>query len=261
MGKRVLFGVLLGVMAGSSWATQDYFDAFLSSYKLDAKSKLGSKECAVCHVSVDDYEFNPYGKTVKEKGGTPGPELFASIEADDSDGDGTPNGEEIKSGEGMPGDPAVGGKAGVAPPPAKEEEKENPLWPKNAWHPAVVHFPIGLFMAGLLLDFLGLVRKDKTLLTAGWYNIVLASLTSFGAVLTGFLAMNAMGFPLRGTMNDHMMLTIGATVMMAMMVFMRLHRHEKMNLGLRILYYVLATACLLTLSWAGHLGGIVAGTA
>ncbi len=250
---------LLTLLGATSFATQDYLDGFIANYKIADDGALN--KCATCHVSDEDFAFNPYGEAIKAKAQPPSAELFASIETDDSDGDGTLNKDEIASGSGDPGNPAIGGKPGTTPAPVAEKEKENPLMPENAWHPAIVHFPIGLFMAGLLLDFLGMIRKDKTLLHAGWYNIVLASVSSFAAVASGFVAMSNKGFPYRGTIMDHIIYTVGATICMAIMVGMRLHRHDKMNWTMRVAYYVLATLCLLGLSWAGHLGGVVAGTA
>ncbi len=256
IGITLLFAVLMP----ASTATEEYLVALKKQYNFSAESDAGKRECANCHVSNDDFEFNKYGSAINTKGLELGPALFLAVESEDSDGDGVSNGDEWKNG-GVPGDPKLGGAKATTSVPVEAEERENPMLPKSAHHPAIVHFPIALFIAGLLLDFLGLVRKDKTLLHAGWYNIVLASITSLAAVVTGLGAMVMMKFPLRGNVQQHLIFTLLATVIMWTLVFMRVHRHEKMNVTMRIIYYILAAAGMFILSWAGHVGGVVAGTA
>ena len=106
------------------------------------------------------------------------------------------------------------------------------------------------------MDFLGMLRQDKTLLLAGWYNIVMAAVTSLGGILSGILAMTLMKLPYRGLIFEHILYAAGSTAAIWIMVFMRLHRHERMNVPARLVYYALAAACLFTISWAGHLGGV-----
>lgn len=260
MRIRFLICALALGSTSASWATQEYLDAFLKHYKLAETSHLSGAQCAICHVSTEDFAFNPYGKTVKAKGQAPGDALFASLESEDADGDGKSNGDEIK-GDTLPGNPAEGGDAAKAQSAPVEKKAEEGLVPKTGFHPAIVHFPIGLFIAGLLLDLIGLIKKETKLLYAGWYNVVLAAITSVAAVASGFYAMTNLGFPMKGNMANHLYFTIGATFAMWIMVALRVHRHEQMNLGMRVVYYLLAAATLLGLSWAGHLGGVVAGTA
>lgn len=238
-------------------ATEDYLNAFLKKYSPPEGSALVKASCALCHVSDEDFEFNPYGQAVKALGKDPTEALFVEVESADSDKDGMSNGEEIKA-DRLPGKADGGGNTPAAP--EAEKKEEGPI-PKTGFHPAIVHFPIALFIAGLLLDFIGLIRRETRLLYAGWYNIVLAAITSLGAVASGFYAMSQMGFPLKGNMGNHVYYTVGATVAMWIMVALRVHRHEQMNLGMRVIYYILAVVTFLGLSWAGHLGGVVAGTA
>ncbi len=252
--------------ATSALATSDYYDIYAKYYQLAEASPLATKQCANCHVSDEDYAMNPYGEAVTAAMKARGAEEMTtadlvSVESGDADKDGNPSATEIAAGT-FPGDPASGAAAGVTAPPADEAPAKETSWfPKNSFHPAIVHMPIGLFIAGLLLDLLGLIRKDKTLLHAGWYNIVLATITSFGGIASGFMAMNMMGFPMKGHMLEHVVFTLIATVMMVGMIALRVHRHEKMNPLARGIYYFLAAGCLIILSWAGHMGGVLAGTA
>jgi uncharacterized membrane protein len=260
--KRTLLALAILGSATAVHATGEYLDSFTTHYKLAANSKFAEKSCGVCHVSDSDFAFNAYGKDMK-KGLTDSGKseldaaFLVSLETLDSDGDGTDNGKEIGAGT-FPGDPTSGATAGAnaSPSPAPAEKKKAAFPPKNGYHPAIVHFPIALFIAGLILDFIGMIRQDKTLLLAGWYNIVLAAITSLGGILSGVFAMALMKLPYRGLIFEHMLYAAGSTVAIWIMVGMRLHRHEKMNLPARLVYYLLAAGCLFTISWAGHLGGV-----
>lgn len=127
--------------------------------------------------------------------------------------------------------------------------------PKNGFHPIIVHFPIALFMTGLFLDFLGLVRGNKSLHLAGWYNLVLAAVSALGALATGFFAIYLLGVPMIGLIRNHMLLGISGTILMWGMAALRVHRHEKISVPLRALYYILAALTCVIIAYAGHLGG------
>lgn len=261
MGRLILV-VSLCWAAAFAAASGEFLDTFLAHYKQGDKSVYAEKSCGVCHVSDSDFSFNPYGKALKkaltDKGvdsvdGT----VLASLDNDDSDQDGNSNGEEIAAGT-LPGDPTSGAKAGVKPPPPTESAEKKPASfpPKNGFHPAIVHFPIALFVGGLVLDFLGMIRKDKTLLSGGWYCLVMAAVTTLGGIGSGALAMGVQKLPYRGLIFQHIVLAAVSSLMIWIMAAMRLHRHEKMNIPLRVIYYVLAIACFVLISWAGHLGGV-----
>ncbi|HEY3330440.1 MAG TPA: DUF2231 domain-containing protein [Capsulimonadaceae bacterium] len=127
--------------------------------------------------------------------------------------------------------------------------------PDYAFHPAIVHFPIALFIGGLVLDFLGYLKKDKPLLFAGWFNLALAATSALGAVASGFAAMMFMKLPLEGLIAKHMLLAMIVTVMMWAMFGLRAHQHESMRAPARIAYYFLALLTFVLVSYVGHLGG------
>jgi uncharacterized membrane protein len=260
--KRWTFALALTLQASVTLASGEYMDTFLSHYKLNEDAAFGDKSCGICHVSDSDFAFNPFGKDLRKAltdSGTTDVDdaLLVSIEGLDSDADGTPNGEEI-AGKTFPGDPASGGVPGAAGTASTSvpEKKTPPFPPKNAYHPAIVHFPIALFIGGLILDFLGMIRKDKTLLTAGWYCIVMAAIASVGALISGAGAMTLLKLPYRGLIFNHITLAAGSAAIMWIMVALRVDRHEQMNVRMRVVYYLLAITCLTMISWAGHLGGV-----
>lgn len=256
---RKLFFILFATLSlNVVHATGEFFDAFMSHYKVADSSPLATKSCGICHVSDSDFAKNPYGEAVKAKMEAMGKtavdgDVLAALDAEDADGDGTPNGAEIAAGT-FPGDPTSGAKPGAKIEPPKPKKPEGMI-PKNGFHPAIVHFPIALFIAGLVLDAIGMVMKDKTMLLAGWYNLILAAMSTIGGIGSGLLAMTLKGYPFSGTFQQHVILAVISSVIMWVLVAMRLHRHEKMNVPIRVVYYILAFAALFLVSWAGHVGG------
>lgn len=259
--RRALLPLLI-LSSTMARASPEYMDKLLKVYKLSESSRIAGRSCANCHVSGEDFSLNPYGKDLKGQIKLPGAPLAASnltaIEANDSDGDGAPNGDELRA-DSLPSDPTSypeGFMPTAAPGPRRKAEAE-PLIPRNAFHPAMVHFPIGLFIAGLFLDLLGMIAGRRELLFAGWCNLVLAAVSGLAGIVTGFVAATFMKFPLKGIVLNHLVLATISVAVMWVLVSMRLHRHEKMNLGLRVVYYVLALAAIVTLSYGGHLGGVL----
>lgn len=255
-GKKLIGGLAFVTLSGLAVAEPEFLDTFKAHYKIQDSSPIGKKSCGICHISEDDYGFNPFGRDVKKemfavsaKDLTEG--ILATVEKEDSVGDGTTNGDRIAAGtppgQGTPKADAV---------PASVEEPKSAI-PKNGFHPAIVHFPIALFLGALLLDFIGLVRKDKNFLLAGWYNLVLAALSAIGAVASGWLAMDLSKFPMRGTIREHLLLAVGSGVAMWIMVALRVYKHDKMVPLARAVYWVLAIGAMVAISVAGHLGGVV----
>lgn len=244
-------------LAGFATAEPEFLDTFKSHFKIQDSSPIGKKSCGICHVSEDDYGFNPFGRDVKK-------EMFAVSAKDltaaildkvakaDSVGDGVTNGTRIAGGT-PPGEGQPKAENATPVPPA---EAKSPI-PKNGFHPAIVHFPIALFLGALLLDFIGLVKKDPRFLQAGWYNLVLAALSALAGLGSGWLAMRLSHFPMRGTIRSHLMLAIGSTIAMWIMVALRVDKHDKMQPLPRLIYYVLAVGAMVAISIAGHLGGVV----
>jgi hypothetical protein len=84
-------------------ASMDIQKEFVAKYP-DAKAKLG--RCGTCHTKPmpkkDDFELNAYGKAMEKAVVDPKAAKksydFAKIEAEDSDGDGAKNLDEIQAG-------------------------------------------------------------------------------------------------------------------------------------------------------------------
>jgi uncharacterized membrane protein len=257
--------VAMFVLAPRAQAKSEFLDVLTETYKPYA-DKLTEHSCSSCHTDSLP-SLNLYGKQIAHELVAANtkeltPEILKKVEEEDADQDGTSNLEEIKAGT-DPADPKSGGKPGYKPTAAKapaEESapvpKQKPLFPKNAFHPAIVHFPIALFIVGLFLDFLGMWRKHKTMLLAGWYNLLLGAISTLASILSGVTAMFRMHLPFSGLIFQHLLLACIGTVIMWLMVALRYNRHEKMSVPLRVTYYVLAVAGVILIAYSAHLGGV-----
>ena len=62
------------------------------------------------------------------------------------------------------------------------------LLAKHAQHVVLVHFPIALYITGSAFDLTGQWTKRRDLLNVGWYNLLVAAISSVPVIATGFLA-------------------------------------------------------------------------
>ncbi len=65
--------------------------------------------------------------------------------------------------------------------------------PIDELHPLLVHFPIALYSTAVLWEFIGFIRRSNSLLTVGWWNMVLAQIAVVFTIITGFIADSLMG--------------------------------------------------------------------
>jgi uncharacterized membrane protein len=257
---KLLISVLLtATCASAAVAKPDYLETLQTHFKADG-GPIAERACANCHVSNSDFGLNPFGKQVAHEKVAANARsvsdlVLAKVDALDANGDGVTNLDEMKAGK----DPsaAVAGAKPPEPPAEPEKPKGNPLLPKNAWHPAIVHFPIALFIGGLLIDALGFRSKNPRLLFAGWYNLVFAAITTFAALVSGYVATVLMKMPIAGITQQHMLLALVATILMWVMIALRAKQHERMSRGRLALYSVIALVSVILISYSGHLGGVM----
>jgi uncharacterized membrane protein len=259
MGSRITFVLTLALAAlstSSAIAKPDYLEPFQNYFKANS-GPIAERACANCHVSNSDYGLNLLGKEIAhEKVAANSKSLtdaiLLKVASLDANGDGVSNADEVAAGK----DPsvAVAGAKPVETTPEPPQKKS--IIPKNAFHPAIVHFPIALFLGGILLDAVGYRRRNTTLLWAGWYNLLFASITTFAALISGYVATLFMKIPIAGLIQEHMIYALGSTVLMWAMVGIRARRHEKLQGGLLGVYFAIALVSVFLISWSGHLGGV-----
>jgi len=125
-------------------------------------------------------------------------------------------------------------------------------------HGGSTHFPIALTLTSMLFDVLGYVWpaqiRRRELHAAGFYLIVLAALSSFGAVLSGLVISHWKIVGTGLTEKHHLFVWPAFTLMIALAVWRILTGNEASRRGFGIyLGAMVLTSALITI--AGYWGG------
>jgi uncharacterized membrane protein len=133
------------------------------------------------------------------------------------------------------------------------------MWPfpMESAHPLVVHFPIALLLAAVLLDALALGLKRPGLHAVALWNLWLGTLGAAIAVLTGLRAAEVAKhtFEIHQVMELHRKLGIATLVLGGLVVAWRLWVRDRLSHPARILTLVVMLAMAGTLGYGAHLGG------
>ena len=135
------------------------------------------------------------------------------------------------------------------------------LFAKHAQHVVLIHFPIALFVIGVLFDFLGQWTRRQRLVSAAYCNFFVAALTTVPVLITGIVAWQweLEGQRLKGILLLHLVLGCLSSLLIWMVWF--IHARTGRNTGSVLPGYRLpiemAAVAIVTLT--GHLGGFLSG--
>jgi uncharacterized membrane protein len=130
----------------------------------------------------------------------------------------------------------------------------------HAQHPVIIHFPIGLFIAGVVFDLLAIWRKQPILATVAYFNLLGAALTVPLAIATGLGAWQWQleGATLKGNLRLHMICALTSASLIFFLCWLRSRLRNKDRLP-GIAYWAITLITLLLITLTGHLGGILSG--
>jgi uncharacterized membrane protein len=176
-------------------------------------------------------------------------EILRQAEKLDSDGDGYTNIEEISQGF-LPGDPAS--HPSVHGVKAIKGDSGSSLIPSHAFHPAFVHFPIALFLFGVLLEFVGIRKKNPAVSVAAAWNLhgALASLAIVAP--TGIAAWLLGELKLQGVMLYHMICAIASLALMTVVLMARKRVGNESKS-----YWALLLLAAIVIGLTGYFGGLM----
>jgi len=125
-------------------------------------------------------------------------------------------------------------------------------------HPKVVHFPIALYLTGILAVGLFLWHRERIYEQGAIYLLVLGWVGNWLAALTGLIEIGhlAPGDPRWGTLNQHVTLGIALIVVFGLALYQRM-RHPRLLYEPqgRLLFLSLLALGAVLVVWDGLLGG------
>ena len=133
------------------------------------------------------------------------------------------------------------------------------LLAKHAQHVVLVHFPIALFLTGVVFDLAARFTKSAAFATAAYFNIIGAAVTVVPVLASGILAWQwqLAGQRLKGILLLHLVLGWLSGVLICAVATVRLRSRASSELSPLSLPLQLAAATVIALT--AHLGGFLSG--
>ena len=135
------------------------------------------------------------------------------------------------------------------------------IFAKHAQHVVLIHFPIALFIIGVLFDFLAQWKKQRVLATAAYYNLLVAAIATVPVIVTGIVAWqwDLDGQKLKGILLMHLVMGCASTVLIWAVWF--IHRQTRPNQEETLPGYRLPieAVAVFVVALTGHLGGFLSG--
>jgi uncharacterized membrane protein len=135
------------------------------------------------------------------------------------------------------------------------KEKGEPLIPEHSFHPALVHFPIALFLFSGFLDFLAIRRRSSALQKAAEWNLYGAAASSIPTVATGLAFWLREGEKLKGLLLYHLVAAVLATSLLLCLAVVRRRGLEAMPAAKLSAYWLFTMLGLAAVVLAGFFGG------
>lgn len=135
------------------------------------------------------------------------------------------------------------------------------LLARHAQHVVLIHFPIALFIVGVGFDFIAQWKRQAALVTAAYYNLLAAAVSTLPVIATGILAwrLQLEGARLRGNLLLHLVLGIVSGVLICLAWWLHYRARRRPNDPLPIYRLPLELAGVAVVALAGHLGGFLSG--
>jgi uncharacterized membrane protein len=135
------------------------------------------------------------------------------------------------------------------------------LFAKHAQHVVLIHFPIALFIIGVLFDFLAQWKNQRVLAAAAYYNLLVAAIATIPVIATGILAWQweLEGQKLKSILLMHLVMGCVSSVLIGVVWF--IHRRSRRNQEEVLPGYRLPieAVAVVIVALTGHLGGFLSG--
>jgi len=135
------------------------------------------------------------------------------------------------------------------------------VFAKHAQHVVLIHFPIALFIIGVLFDFLAQWKKQRLLAAAAYYNMLVAAIATIPVVVTGILAWQweLEGQKLKGILLMHLVMGCLSSFLICVVWFIHMRTRRKQEEVLPGYRLPIEAVAVVIVALTGHLGGFLSG--
>jgi uncharacterized membrane protein len=135
------------------------------------------------------------------------------------------------------------------------------IFAKHAQHVVLIHFPIALFIIGVLFDFLAQWKKDALLAAAAYYNLLVAAIATIPVIITGVLAwqFELEGQKLKGVLLMHLVMGCVSSVLICVVWLIHRRNRRRQEGGLPGYRLPIEAVAVVIVALTGHLGGFLSG--
>jgi uncharacterized membrane protein len=135
------------------------------------------------------------------------------------------------------------------------------LLAKHAQHVVLIHFPIALFTAAVAFDYLAQWRRNQTLATTAYFNLLLAAISTVPVVASGIAAWQwaLEGQKLKGILLMHLILGCISSVLIWLVFWIHRRVRRLPRKSLPKYRLPIEAIAVLIVGLTGHLGGFLSG--
>ena len=140
-------------------------------------------------------------------------------------------------------------------------DPKSALLAKHAQHVVLVHFPIALFLTGVVFDFAARWMKRATLAAAARLNVLAAAVFVVPTLATGIVAWQwqLAGQKLKGLLLLHLALGCTSGLLICLVARIHLRRRRASGSALPGYYLPLELLTAVVVALTAHLGGFLSG--
>ena len=135
------------------------------------------------------------------------------------------------------------------------------LLARHAQHVVLIHFPIALFLTGVLFDFVAHWKNSRVLAAAAYYNLLAAAISCVPVLATGILAWQWQleGQRLKGILLEHVVFAAVSCALIWLAAWMQFRSHRKPLRDRTSGRLPIEFAAAICIALTAHLGGFLSG--
>ena len=135
------------------------------------------------------------------------------------------------------------------------------LLARHAQHVVLIHFPIALFIVAVAFDYVAQRTKNRTLVAAAYFNLLLAAISTVPVIATGLAAWQwaLEGQKLKGILLMHLVLGCVSSVLIWLVLLIHWRARRQNGESLPKYRLVIEALAVMVIVLTGHLGGFLSG--